>query len=409
MFKKDMKNSKKLVCNSCKKKCLGEVLRVNDKHFHKQCFLCSICKKSLSTDGYFLKNNLYFCISDYQKRFGHKCSTCTKYIEGEMVCIMDKSYHVKCFNCSSCKQLLQDGSRIINVGEEILCENCIVCDEIADIDELENTYDSLVWHPEQSDIENTTNSGQSNVSSAYQADEKSFSYLNTDQSSLNKIITPYNKTKNVSHFHRPAKFQSRNLALITRKKNVDPVVKMSRYPDGRNEDSSDETQIEMSDAEEVLEKSHNQTGMLSILTTTIGAKSNRKFKKESFDIRTASKYPSGSEENMISLPFIEQDMDFYDEVAEQSNKLENVSYLSSEKFENSDEYSGSFSDSSVYSIPYKMLVTTNKRLPDNVDRCNLERHLSEIQFFEVLKCSRMDFYSMPMWKRNDIKRKALIF
>lgn len=304
MFKKEMKNSKKLICNSCNKKCLGEVLRVNEKYFHKQCFLCSVCNKSLSTDGYFFKNNLYFCIADYQKRFGHKCSTCTKYIEGEMVLIMDKSYHVECFNCSNCKQLLQDGSRIINVGEEILCENCIVCDEIADIDELENTYDSLVWHPQQSDIEDTTNSGQSNVSSAYQADEKSFSYLSTDQSFLRKIITPYNKTKNLSHFHRPAKFQSSNRAQLNKKTIIDPVVKMSRYPDGKNDDS--EIQIEISDNEEILEKS--RTGMLSLLTTNISGKSIRKFKQESFDIRTASKYPSGSEEYMLSLQSFEQDM-----------------------------------------------------------------------------------------------------
>lgn len=400
-----MKNSKKLVCNSCNKKCLGEVLRVNEKHFHKQCFLCSVCNKSLSTDGYFLKNNLYFCIADYQKRFGHKCSTCTKYIEGEMVLIMDKSYHVDCFNCSNCKQILQDGSRIINVGDEILCENCIVCDEIADIDQLENTYDSLVWHPQQSDIEDTTSSGQSNVSSAYQADEKSFSYLNTD-CSLRKIITPYDKTKNLSHFHRPAKFQASNRGLFTIKKNTDPVVKMSRYPDGKNDEIEIEMNETLSDAEEILEKSQNRTGMLSLLTTNIKGK----FKKESFDIRAASKYPSGSEEYMTALPSFEHDMDFYEEDDNQkSKKLVDVSDFSSGKLENSDEYSVSFSDSSFYSIPYSMLVTTNKRLPDNVDRCNLERHLSEIDFLEVLKCSRMDFYSMPMWKRNEIKRKALIF
>lgn len=405
MFKKEMKNSKKLVCNSCNKKCLGEVLRVNEKHFHKQCFLCSVCNKSLSTDGYFIKNNLYFCIADYQKRFGHKCSTCSKYIEGEMVLIMDKSYHVECFNCSNCKQILQDGSRIINVGEELLCENCIVCDEIADIDELENTYDSLVWHPQQSDIEDTTNSGQSNVSSAYQADEKSFCYLNTDQSYLKKIITPYNKTKNLSHFHHPTKFQSSNRGLFTARKNIDPVIKMSRNPDGKNHEIKIEISEPISDAEEILEISPNRTGMVSLLTTNI-----RKFKQESFDIRTASKYPSGSEEYMTALSSFDYDMDFYDERDnQQSKKLEDESDVSSGKFENSGELSDSFSDSSFYSIPYNMLVTTNTRLPDNVDRCNLERHLSEIEFSEVLMCSRMDFYSMPIWKRDEIKRKALIF
>lgn len=415
MFKKEIKSVKKLICNFCNKKCLGKVLRVNEKHFHDQCFLCSICNTSLSTDGYFQKNNSYFCIADYQKMFGHKCSTCFEYIEGEMVLIMDKSYHVECFNCSKCKQILQDGSRIINIGEEILCENCIVCNEIVKIDEHENSYDSLVWPPhQQSDIENTTNSGESNLSYQSNNVEKCFSYLNMDQSFLKKIVTPYGKTKNLSHFHRPAKVQSSsNRRLYPRKKlNIDPIIKMSTYPDGKKDDS--EIQIK------TLDNSQTGTdGMLSLFTKNPIVKSNRKFKQESFDIRTASRHPSGSEEYMSTLDSpssIEEDVHFYED-DEQSKKIEvfdttnklSTSDFSSGKLENSNEYSVSISDSSYYSIPYEMLVTTNKRLPDNVDRCNLERHLSETEFLEVLKCSRMDFYSLPLWKRNDIKRKGLIF
>ena len=39
----------KTYCGGCKKKCSGEVLRVNEKYFHTQCFKCVECQNSLST------------------------------------------------------------------------------------------------------------------------------------------------------------------------------------------------------------------------------------------------------------------------------------------------------------------------------------------------------------------------
>ena len=39
----------KTYCGGCKKKCSGEVLRVNEKYFHTQCFKCVECQASLST------------------------------------------------------------------------------------------------------------------------------------------------------------------------------------------------------------------------------------------------------------------------------------------------------------------------------------------------------------------------
>ena len=47
----------KTYCGGCKKKCSGEVLRVNEKYFHTQCFKCVECQTSLSTG---LAQHLYF-------------------------------------------------------------------------------------------------------------------------------------------------------------------------------------------------------------------------------------------------------------------------------------------------------------------------------------------------------------
>lgn len=74
----------KTLCQACKKKCSGEVLRVQDKYFHTQCFKCKVCSNSLAQGGFFSKDGAYYCTADYQRNFGTKCATCQDYVEGEV-------------------------------------------------------------------------------------------------------------------------------------------------------------------------------------------------------------------------------------------------------------------------------------------------------------------------------------
>lgn len=121
----------KIYCAKCDKKCSGEVLRVADKHFHKACFQCCQCKKSLATGGFFTKNGAYYCIPDYQRMYGTKCAACQQYVEGEVVSTMGKTYHQKCFTCSKCKQPFKSGSKVTNTGKEVLCESCVAGNSVA--------------------------------------------------------------------------------------------------------------------------------------------------------------------------------------------------------------------------------------------------------------------------------------
>lgn len=103
----------KIYCAKCQKKCSGEVLRVTDKYFHKSCFQCVKCNKSLAIGGFFAKDNNYYCVVDYQKTFGTKCAVCQNYVEGEVVSTMGNTYHQKCFTCTSCSQPFESGSKVI--------------------------------------------------------------------------------------------------------------------------------------------------------------------------------------------------------------------------------------------------------------------------------------------------------
>ena len=59
--------------------------------------------------------------------------------------------------------------------------------------------------------------------------------------------------------------------------------------------------------------------------------------------------------------------------------------------------------------PYHLLVTTNHHLPPDVDRQNLEKHLTENQFEILFQVDRDTFYSWPFWKRAVMKRKLNLF
>nr|CAD7458682.1 unnamed protein product [Timema tahoe] len=115
----------KTFCHNCKKKCSGEVLRVQDKYFHIGCFKCQVCKNSLAQGGFFCKDGAYYCTADYQRQFGTKCAVCGDYVEGEVVSALGNTYHQKCFTCARCRQPFPSGERVTYTGKEVLCQKCV--------------------------------------------------------------------------------------------------------------------------------------------------------------------------------------------------------------------------------------------------------------------------------------------
>ncbi|XP_045104500.1 actin-binding LIM protein 3-like isoform X5 [Portunus trituberculatus] len=115
----------KTLCEYCAKKCSGEVLRVQEKYFHINCFKCHSCKKSLAQGGFFTREKDYYCTECYQKNFGQRCATCGLYVEGEVVSALGNSYHQKCFTCARCRQPFPTGERVTYTGKECLCQRCL--------------------------------------------------------------------------------------------------------------------------------------------------------------------------------------------------------------------------------------------------------------------------------------------
>ncbi|XP_058798097.1 actin-binding LIM protein 2 isoform X4 [Phymastichus coffea] len=117
----------KTFCQSCKKKCSGEVLRVQDKYFHIGCFKCAQCNTSLAQGGFFARDSSYFCTKDYRERWGTKCAGCGEYVEGDVVTAGEKhAFHPNCFHCQRCRQpLLGQATKVTLVQGQALCQRCV--------------------------------------------------------------------------------------------------------------------------------------------------------------------------------------------------------------------------------------------------------------------------------------------
>ncbi|XP_018611799.1 actin-binding LIM protein 3 isoform X4 [Scleropages formosus] len=62
--------------------------------------------------------------------------------------------------------------------------------------------------------------------------------------------------------------------------------------------------------------------------------------------------------------------------------------------------------------PYETLIVTTRgrnRLPKDVDRARLERHLSPEEFYQVFAMTMTDFDRLALWKRNELKKQARLF
>uniref|UniRef100_A0A674MV05 Actin binding LIM protein family, member 3 n=1 Tax=Takifugu rubripes TaxID=31033 RepID=A0A674MV05_TAKRU len=111
-------------CQRCREVCKGEVVRVQETHFHVKCFTCAVCSCDLARSGFFQKKGEYICTADYQRLYGTRCDRCDSFITGEVVSALGRTYHPKCFVCSVCSKPFPIGDRVTFSGKDCMCQQC---------------------------------------------------------------------------------------------------------------------------------------------------------------------------------------------------------------------------------------------------------------------------------------------
>ena len=137
-------------CPRCKGKVFpAEMVAMKTGKYHKRCFTCSDCKRSLdvsnASDG---PNSDIFCNSCYGKHFGpmtrwfdndksnvtdiiksvddHGCPRCngTVYEAEKVIAAANVIYHKQCCTCVVCDQKLDSRTLCCGPDKQIFCQNC---------------------------------------------------------------------------------------------------------------------------------------------------------------------------------------------------------------------------------------------------------------------------------------------
>uniref|UniRef100_A0A672NBJ0 Actin binding LIM protein family member 2 n=1 Tax=Sinocyclocheilus grahami TaxID=75366 RepID=A0A672NBJ0_SINGR len=87
-------------------------------------FFSAVCGCDLAQGGFFVRQGEFICTLDYQRLYGTRCFSCEEFIEGEVVSALGKTYHPRCFVCAICKQPFPAGGRVTFNGKECVCEKC---------------------------------------------------------------------------------------------------------------------------------------------------------------------------------------------------------------------------------------------------------------------------------------------
>ena len=87
------------------------------KFYHTDCYRCSYCKRSLGKHPRVVDGKL--CCENC----GQTCCVCGKIISGCVVTVNDKKYHKECVVCSLCKNVISSGA-IFMLGDDLCCESC---------------------------------------------------------------------------------------------------------------------------------------------------------------------------------------------------------------------------------------------------------------------------------------------
>ncbi|KAM4040768.1 four and a half LIM domains protein 5 isoform 1-T2 [Anomaloglossus baeobatrachus] len=114
-------------CAACKKGITKDGISFEEQPFHRECFLCTGCKKKLAGEKITSQDDMPYCMDCFGNLFAQKCSACAKPITGqeggEYISFEDCQWHSDCFACSKCKVSLI-GQKFLSQQSQVFCTEC---------------------------------------------------------------------------------------------------------------------------------------------------------------------------------------------------------------------------------------------------------------------------------------------
>ncbi|XP_026173028.1 actin-binding LIM protein 2 isoform X10 [Mastacembelus armatus] len=459
-------------CCGCGKEFKNEQSLVAlDKHWHLGCFKCKVCNKVLNAE-YISKDGVPFCETDYHAMFGIQCESCKKYITGKVLEAGEKHYHPTCARCARCEQMFAEGEEMYLQGSSIWHPPCRqaakqeekskkqVRIQLNDVPEQQVTrtssesitsvpassasgspsrviyaklgeemldYKDLAALPKTKAIYNIDRPDMLSYSPyvSYPSEERHYGEGDGEKSprqrrpsspSSNSSLGGYGRytpSRSPQNYSRPGSESGRS------------TPSLSTYSDGKSPSSTStyvaaprhfhipETTVKDNIYRKPpIYKQHAsrtswQDGEDSKRTSWMILKSeiDGQMGPEDLDPRKST----------CSLPTDTSQPNFpYNKSASLPGYGRNGIYKAAGMVEDDvDPDSQSWGGIREYKVyPYEMLAVTHRvkvKLPRDVDRTRLERHLSPEDFRQVFGMTLEQFDRLALWKKNDLKKAAHLF
>ncbi|XP_060023327.1 actin-binding LIM protein 3-like [Lagenorhynchus albirostris] len=438
-------------CTGCKEEIKhGQSLLALDKQWHVSCFKCQTCSIIL-TGECISKDGVPYCESDYHSQFGIKCETCDRYIGGRVLEAGGKHYHPTCARCVRCHQMFTEGEEMYLTGSEVWHP---ICKQAARAEKkLKHrwTSETSISPPGSSigspnrvicDIYENLDLRQRRASSPGYIDSPTYSRQGMSPT-FSRSPHHYYRSAGESNIYRKPPIYKRHgdLSTATKSKTSEDISQASKYSPAYSPDPYYAAESEYwtyhgsptvprarrfssggeeDDFDRSMHKLQSGIGRL-ILKEEMKARSSsyadpwtppRSSTSSREALHTAGYDMSlnGSPRSHYladSDPLISKSASL---PAYRRNGLHRTPSADLFHYDSMNAVNWGMRECKIY--PYELLLVTTRgrnRLPKDVDRTRLERHLSQEEFYQVSSMTISEFDRLALWKRNELKKQARLF
>nr|XP_005007042.1 actin-binding LIM protein 3 isoform X6 [Cavia porcellus] len=438
-------------CAGCKEEIKhGQSLLALDKQWHVSCFKCQTCSVIL-TGEYISKDGVPYCESDYHSQFGIKCETCDRYISGRVLEAGGKHYHPTCARCVRCHQMFTEGEEMYLTGSEVWHPICKQAARAEKKLKHRRTSETSISPPGSSigspnrvicDIYENLDLRQRRASSPGYIDSPTYSRQGMSPT-FSRSPHHYYRSAGESNIYRKPPIYKRHgdLSTATKSKTSEDISQASKYSPAYSPDPYYATESEYwtyhgspkvprarrfssggeeDDFDRSMHKLQSGIGRL-ILKEEMKARSSsyadpwtppRSSTSSREALHTAGYDMSlnGSPRSHYladSDPLISKSASL---PAYRRNGLHRTPSADLFHYDSMNAVNWGMREYKIY--PYELLLVTTRgrnRLPKDVDRTRLERHLSQEEFYQVFGMTISEFERLALWKRNELKKQARLF
>ncbi|XP_036704734.1 actin-binding LIM protein 3 isoform X7 [Balaenoptera musculus] len=422
-------------CAGCKEEIKhGQSLLALDKQWHVSCFKCQTCSIIL-TGEYISKDGVPYCESDYHSQFGIKCETCDRYISGRVLEAGGKHYHPTCARCVRCHQMFTEGEEMYLTGSEVwhpICKqaaraekklkhrrtsetsisppgssigspNRVICDIYENLDLRQRRASSPGY------IDSPTY-GRQGMSPTFSRSPHHY-YRSGDLSTATKSKTSedISQASKYSPAYSPDPYYAAESEYWTYHGSP-KVPRARRFSSGGEEDDFDRSMHKLqSGIGRLILKEEMKARSSSYVDPWTPPRSSTS-SREALHTAGYDMSLNGSPRSHYladSDPLISKSASL---PAYRRNGLHRTPSADLFHYDSMNAVNWGMREYKIY--PYELLLVTTRgrnRLPKDVDRTRLERHLSQEEFYQVFGMTISEFDRLALWKRNELKKQARLF